>query len=401
MDTSMDTNHASLSPNTLVQNRHHSDWLHKVNLANVQETPYMLTDLNTIRSKCSAFRESFPDMQLFYALKAFSDDEVIRAVDPFVDGYDAASIAEIRQLLKLGVSPKRIAFSNPVKPEKHVERAAQLGVEKFAFQSEAELDKIARYAKGAAVYVRVKMDDTHSAVPLSVKYGCQPKLAVPLLQKALEAGLTPLGVNFHIGSQQTGFAAWVKAIEKSQALLKQARALGLQANLINIGGGFPAQYLPDDPAIEAVAAAINSSLDKGIGHHITYMAEPGRFIVAESSAIVGSIIGIEQRGGKPWIYLDVGAYQAFIGAQRFRPFPYPPLSVRHMSNPGLAASEKSYILTGPSCDSHDIVCEDAVLPDDLVIGDRLLFPNSGAYTVVYGSAFNGFPIPKRYFIGVR
>ena len=378
-----------------------ADWHDKVTIANIQETPYMLTDLNNVRQKCLIFKKSFPDVQLFYAIKAFSDDEVIRAVDPLVDGYDAASLAEIRQLIRLGVDPKRIAFSNPVKPEIHIEEAAKLGVEKFALQSDDEVEKIARKAQGASVYVRVKMDDAHSTVPLSVKFGCSPDIAISLLKKAKRLGLKPVGINFHIGSQQTGFVAWGKAIEKSQDLIDEAQAEGIDATMINVGGGFPARYMPDDPGIDAVAKAINPSLNRRIAHDITYMAEPGRFIVAESSAIVGSVISIEQRAGKCWVYLDVGLFQAFLGAQRFDPFPYPPVSLRHLAQKKSGSRSKKYVITGPSCDSHDIICEDASLPADLKVGDRLLFPNSGAYTIVYGSEFNGFPIPRRYFIGVE
>ncbi|HET8670797.1 MAG TPA: hypothetical protein VFM05_09285, partial [Candidatus Saccharimonadales bacterium] len=125
-------------------------WIAKV-LTQGVGTPYMLTDLDIIRRQCLTFRATFPTVQLYYAMKAFSDDEVILTVDPLVDGYDAASINEVDSLLKLGISPSRIAYSNPVKSDISISSAAEKGIDKFAFQSQQELDKIAAHAPGSSV----------------------------------------------------------------------------------------------------------------------------------------------------------------------------------------------------------------------------------------------------------
>jgi ornithine decarboxylase len=112
---------------------------------------------------------------------------------------------------------------------------------------------------------------------------------------------------------------------------------------------------------------------------------------------VASVIGIEKRQDKTWLFLDVGLFQAFVGASRFRPFPYPPYKITKQLKQKVV-DYKNYVLTGPSCDSMDVITEEAWLPANLKIGDRLAFPNAGAYTVVYGANFNGFSVPPRFFI---
>jgi|SRR6185437_10387614 len=135
------------------------------------KTPYMLTDLRIIQEKCQTFREQFPHVKLFYAVKCFDDAEVISTLAPLVDGFDVASVKEIELLLTAGVSPKRITFSNPVKSEDAIRKANELGARKLAFQSYNELIKITEWAPGSEVYVRVRMHDSQGAISFSSKFG--------------------------------------------------------------------------------------------------------------------------------------------------------------------------------------------------------------------------------------
>lgn len=358
----------------------------------------MLTDLAIVRQNCKRFKRLLPEVELLYAIKALSDREVIETVNRIADGYDVASITEIKILLQSGISPKRIAFSNPVKPQKDIQKAFQYGVKRFAFQSQDELAKLAACAPGSEVYVRVKMDDDNSVVPLSEKYGCHPSQVIKLLLQAQKCQLKPVGVTFHVGSQQTGFRAWRTAICNSQKFIEEARADGLNTmHIINLGGGFPTQYEATDPAIESVAAVINKEISANSVPNVKYIAEPGRFIVANSSVILATIIGIEKRGASYWMYLDLGVFQAFIGALRHDRFPYYPFSLRHIKDKPVKRARR-YVISGPTCDSQDIIAHDAMLPSDMQVGDVIIFPNTGAYTVVYGTYFNGFQIPERVFI---
>lgn len=356
-------------------------------------TPFVITDLTLVRKNCIEFKNTFPNIHLYYAIKAYSAPELIRAIDDVVYGYDVASLAEIITLIDMGIKPQRLLYSNPVKTADSIKKSYQLGVAMFAAQSMQELDKIAINAPRSGIFIRVAMNDAHSKVPLGLKFGCQQADALDLLAYADYLKLRCLGITFHVGSQQLDPTAWEDAIEKAQKMTQQAKEHGLDLKYINIGGGFPAQYSKDDTPISKIARKVNDSITFD---DIQYLAEPGRFIVADSSAIVSRVIGYEQRQSVNWIFLDVGLFQAFIGAKRFKPFPYTPL-VFDKNGLRKEGKETTCVLTGPSCDSDDVILNDALLPMDIEIDDIIVFPNTGAYTVVYGSRFNGFAPPASYF----
>jgi len=360
------------------------------------KTPFMLTDKAIIRQQCLTFRKLFPRVKLFYAVKCFSDPDVIKATSPYVDGYDIASVKEVEALLKVGIDPSRMTFSNPVKSEDALKKASALKVRRFAFQSNNELVKIVKHAPGSEVYVRVKMPDSKGAINFSTKFGCALEEVVPLLLTAKKLGLVPIGLTFHVGSQAIDLTAWPEALKKSHEIIEKARLNGIDAHVVNIGGGFPVRYTDQDPKIDAVANYVNRNLaPQALG--LTYMAEPGRFIAADSSVIVASVIGVEDRGDTTWLYLDVGAFHAFFEVFQFKKFLYPVYSLDHLSRGIAAKKRKKYVLTGPTCDSDDTMAWGVELPEDIAVGSKLLFASTGAYTVVYGSEFNGFTVPPRRF----
>lgn len=363
------------------------------------DTPYMLTDLDIVRSQCRLFRENFPSVKLLYAMKSFSDLEVITALDDLVDGYDVASIKEIRALIGREIAPERLAFGNPVKSTGAIKEATTLGVNRFAFQSRNELTKIADYAPGAQVYVRVMMGDSEGAIPFSSKFGCSLDEAIDLLKVAAKMGLNPVGITFHVGSQAKDLRAWSYAVDSAQQLVDKAAKQGILLDVINIGGGFPVEYSSDDPRIQDIASEVNEVIHSS-SRKLTYMAEPGRFLVADSSVIVTTVIGVEKRLGRTWLYLDVGTFQAFMEVFEFHDFPYPVYSLRHLQQDIKNEKYDAYVLTGPSCDSYDTMALHVELPGDINVGDKLVVCMAGAYTVVYGSTFNGFAVPPRHFLNI-
>jgi ornithine decarboxylase len=361
------------------------------------KTPFMLTDLDTIVRNCVEFKTRLPGVSLYYAVKALNSKEIIQAMADYVDGFDVASTREIDDLVSFGVDVQKLNFSNPVKSPESIEYASKLGIRNFTFQSRAELEKIQQHAPGSSVHVRVKMNDSKSVVPLSEKFGCLCSEAVDLLKYAQTLGLKPLGVAFHIGSQLLSSSAWQDAINAANAIIDEAHARGLESCIVNIGGGFPARYFESDTTLEETAKTINAHLKKDSS--IDYVAEPGRYIVADSSVIVSKVIGVEERNGKKWLFIDTGVFQSFLGATRYDVFPYGPILLKDGANAVLQDSDMaSYVVTGPTCDSYDVVVSDVTLPKNIEVGDLLAFPNTGAYTIVYGSAFNGFRLPDRYYM---
>lgn len=363
-------------------------------------TPYMLTDLAAIRQNAQDFKRLLPEAKIYYAVKCFSDVEVIKALDEFIDGYDVASVAEVRKLHNLGVKSSRLIFSNPVKSEQALDTAQRLGIKKFAYQSHNELVKIKKHIKKPQVYLRIKVPDGTSALSFSNKFGCNTNQALDLLLQARDLGLNPIGVTFHVGSQAEVTDVWDRAVKEAAKIIKAAKKHGLNISLLNIGGGYPVRYRSKDPTIEETLSVVKDALIKNIPlHSTTIIAEPGRYMVADSSVIITSIIGVEERQGKTWLYLDVGTFQAFVEIFEFGYFPYPVYSFDHLHKMPVKKIKK-YVLTGPSCDSYDTMATEVTLPADLAIGNKLLIDKTGAYTVVYGSNFNGFHVPTRHFVDI-
>jgi ornithine decarboxylase len=364
-------------------------------------TPYMLTNLAVVRANAKEFQRLLPGTKIYYAVKCFSDIEVIKELDKSVDGYDVASVEEVRKLHNLGIKSSRLIFSNPVKSEQALAAAHRLGVKKFAYQSHNELVKIKKHIKKPEVYLRIKVPDKTSVLSFSNKFGCDPEQALELLLKARDLGLTPIGVTFHVGSQAKVTNVWEKAIKQAASIIQQAEDHGLKLSLLNIGGGFPAHYGSEDPTLPETLSVVRSALAKNVPKNtMTIVAEPGRYMVADSSVIITSIIGVEERGDKTWLYLDIGTFQAFIEIFELGYFPYPVYSVDHLYRRLPISNVQKYVLTGPSCDSYDTMATDVILPADLAIGNKLLIDKTGAYTIVYGSNFNGFKVPRRHFVDI-
>ena len=151
--------------------------------------------------------------------------------------FDCASIGEIELVLSRGVSPSQISFGNTIKKESAIREAFECGVRLFAFDSEGELEKLARSAPGASVFCRILAENDGADWPLSRKFGCSIKMASALLIDADRLGLDAYGVSFHVGSQQNNPHAWREALADVATLMHRLDRSGVSLRMINLGGG--------------------------------------------------------------------------------------------------------------------------------------------------------------------
>jgi ornithine decarboxylase len=260
----------------------------------------------------------------------------------------------------------------------------------MTFDSEYELNKIARYAPQAKVVVRVKVPNVGSVVELSLKFGADPADAVPLLLRAKKLGLEPTGISFHVGSQCLQGNNYLDALEITRMLLNEARARNLDLKLIDIGGGFPIRHFDTDPDWFAeIAPALNLELSRLFPEDIRIIAEPGRAIVGPAGFLLLSVIGKSIRNNKHWYYLDDGVYGALSGTV----FDHCKYQFQALKK----GQTQLTTLAGPTCDSLDIISTAEELPE-LEIGDLLYARNIGAYSIAHATHFNGIPPAKTIFI---
>lgn len=371
-----------------------SEWLKQIELQDYP-TPFQLVSRQKLLKNIEILRKLLPRIEVFYAMKSASHSEVIKAVDAYVDGFDIASLGEYELLRSCGVLPARVLYSNPVKVPDHIQQTYADGVRSYAFDSLTEIDKLAKYAPGCDVYLRLKVSDYGSKFPLSRKFGLDPARAIEYMLAAQSHGLMVRGITFHVGSQSESPQTWRAALQLCGEVIAQAKVAGIHIDFVNIGGGLPVVYLNEIASTEDIAAIINESIDAYLPGDVRVVSEPGRFISASSSIIGTTIIGREHRGSEEWLFIDMGVFQGLMEPLEMQGWKYPIFTQKALQKD---TALRPYVLTGPSCDAYDTLGFEYMLPTNLAVGDKLYIGMAGAYTSVYGSNFNGFKPPAQYFI---
>lgn len=362
------------------------------------KTPFVLIDLDVIADNFNTLRRTLPAAEIYYAVKANPAPEVLRHLAGLDSYFDVASPAEIDLTLKAGAKPRQISFGNTIKKEADIAYAFKRGVRLFAFDSEAELIKLARSAPGSQVFCRLLTSCEGADWPLSRKFGCEIEMAHDLLLKAKELGLQPHGVSFHVGSQQTRADQWEIALAQAAGLFSSLKTAGISLNMVNIGGGLPARYRDPVASVDSYASVIRSAMRKHFGASLPQVIiEPGRSLVGDSGVLEAEVVLISKKSYSDdvrWVYLDIGKFgglaETHDEAIKYR-----------IETIGRKGATGPVILAGPSCDSVDILYEKFKyeLPLSLQVGDRVRFHATGAYTTSYSSVgFNGFPPLQTYCI---
>jgi ornithine decarboxylase len=362
------------------------------------EGPCLVVDLDVVRENYLAFAKALPDTKVFYAVKANPAPEVLALLAALGSSFDIASVPEIEMVLAAGAKPDRISFGNTIKKERDVARAYALGVRLFAVDCVAEVEKVARAAPGARVFCRFLHDCAGAEWPLSRKFGCDPAMAVDVLEHAHRLGLVAHGVSFHVGSQQPRTQSWDGALKSAAAIFRGCAERGINLAMVNLGGGFPAKYLKEVPAVKTYGRSIFRALRKHFGNRIPdTIIEPGRGMVGDAGIIEAEVVLISKKSQNDevrWVYLDIGKFGG-LAETADEMIRYPIRTPRDGGELGAC------VVAGPTCDSVDVLYEKQPypLPISLEIGDKVLIEGTGAYTATYSSvAFNGFAPLKTYHI---
>jgi ornithine decarboxylase len=354
------------------------------------DAPCLVVDLDVVRDNYQAFAKALPDTRVFYAVKANPAPEVLSLLAKLGSCFDTASIPEIEMVLAAGATPERISYGNTIKKERDVARAFALGVRLFAVDCKAEVEKIARAAPGSKVFCRFLHDCAGAEWPLSRKFGCDPTMAVEVLEHAHRLGLTAHGVSFHVGSQQPRPTSWDGALKSAAKIFKACAERGINLAMVNLGGGFPTRYLKEVPAVKQYGTAIFRALRKHFGNAIPEtIIEPGRGMVGNAGVIEAEVVLVSKKSEADqvrWVYLDIGKFGG-LAETMDESIRYPIRTPRDGDDLGAC------VIAGPTCDSMDVLYEKQpyMLPVSLEIGDKVLIEGTGAYTTTYSAvAFNGF-----------
>ncbi len=375
-------------------------------LAAKNGTPMFVVDHEILRQNFHEFREKLPDVQLYFAVKANSNPEIIKTMFNMGSSFDVASIYEFKLVYEhIKNLPEKerqdfiwdkIIYANTIKPAKVL---AKLNPYKIlvTFDNIEELKKIKEHAPDVGLILRIRVPNTGSMVELSSKFGAHPGEAVDLIAEATNMGLGVEGISFHVGSQCNNFDNYIQALSAASSIFKEADLRNLNVGFVNnegkrikvldIGGGFPVRYTSDVKSFATLAKKLNTEIKRLFGKdNIQIIAEPGRFMVATACTLVTKIIGKSIRDGKTCYYLDDGVYHTFSG-QVYDHQHYPLHSFKE-------GDLKICATFGPTCDAFDTISLADELPEDLQIDDLLYSENIGAYTLASATGFNGFPVAR-------
>jgi ornithine decarboxylase len=360
-------------------------------LAKKYGTPLFIIDHDKIRENFRIFRKNLPNVQTYYAVKANSDQEIIKTLFNEGSSFDVASYNEFIQVYEQLKSFKKkdkdffiwdkIIFSNTIKDIPTLKK-----IKKYkplvTYDNFDELKKIKEHCETAGLVLRLKVPDTGSQVEMGSKFGAEPSEALNLIKKAFDLGLNVEGLSFHVGSQCTNFDNYISALNITSDIFNTSRKKGYKMNIVDIGGGFPVPYDSQVPKFEQLAEIINSECKRLFPQDIELIAEPGRFIVATAAILVSEIIGKARRDGKIFYHINDGVYHTFSG-----------IVYDHWTANFAAfkdGKQEICAVVGPTCDSFDKISLSEKLPSNLEIGDCLYTRNIGAYSIASTTKFNGF-----------
>lgn len=367
--------------------------------ADTKDTPFVVIDTPTIARAYDQLGSCFPFAKIYYAVKANPAVEIIDLLKDKGSNFDIASIYELDKVLAQGVGPERVSYGNTIKKARDIRYFYEKGVRLFATDSEADLRNIAKAAPGSKIYVRILTEGSNSADwPLSRKFGCNPDMALDLLILAKQLGLVPYGISFHVGSQQRDIDVWDAAIAKVKVIFERLKEEdGITLQMINMGGGFPANYIAKTNELEVYAEEITRFLKEDFGDELPeIILEPGRSLIANAGILVSEVVLVARKSRtavERWVYADVGKFSGLIETMD-EAIKYPIWTEKK-------GEMEEVVIAGPTCDSADIMYENYKygLPLNLASGDRLYWLSTGAYTTSYSAVeFNGFPPLKAYYL---
>jgi len=373
----------------------HAEAVNLIDLAEAVGTPFYCYSTATLERHYRVFSEAFADEKALvcYAMKANSNQSVLRTLAKLGAGADVVSGGELKRALAAGVPREKILFSGVGKTEAELRAALAAEILCINIESEPELELLSRLAaetgRIARISVRVNPDvDSGSHAKISTGKS-ENKFGVPLdraravyARAAKLPGIKVTGVDMHIGSQITDLGPLEAAFNLLVDFARVLRADGHAISHIDFGGGLGIPYhsdrpTPPDPA--AYAAVVKRAVR---GFDCTLMFEPGRLIVGNAGILVTRVLYVKHGDARNFVIVDAAMNDLI------RPTLY---EAYHELRPvRLAESDATKFvadLVGPVCESGDYLALARTMAEPKS-GDLLALMTAGAYGAVQSGTYN-------------
>jgi len=382
-------------------------------------TPTFFIDEADFRARAlawnDALKEAFGDKAgtVYYASKAFSCTEVARWIKDLGIGIDVSTGGEMAVALAGGIDPKKIEVHGNNKSIAEIEKAISVGVETIVIDSMYEIDRVATAAAKAGKVQRVLLRltpgieaHTHESIATAhedVKFGFSIASgaawsAITAVHK--QSSLELRGFHAHIGSQIFGFESFEILAERFVTFLAKYRdEFKKELPELDLGGGYGIAYLESDvtvvprDAMQALANAVKKHCAAFNLQIPTVSIEPGRAIVGPTMFTlyeVGTVKDVTLENGTHRRYISVDGGMS----DNIRPSLYGAEYTTILANRTSSAAHTSSRLVGKHCETGDIIIREIDLPEDIVPGDLLAVPATGAYGRSMASNYNHVPRPS-------
>ena len=362
-------------------------------------TPFYVYSTATLERHFRLFDDALSGMDhlVCYAMKAASNQSIIKTLAALGAGMDVVSGGEYLRAIRAGVPPDRIVFSGVGKTRAEMEMIVQGGVRQVNVESEPEmvlLDKVARaHGKEIPITIRVNPDvdaKTHAKIATGKS---ENKFGIPITKArdvyAMAAkleGLEIVGIDVHIGSQLTDLEPFGLAYRKVAELTQTLRADGHDIRRLDLGGGLGIPYVRGNEA-PPLPADYGALIKREVGHlGCEVEIEPGRLIVGNAGLLVSSVIYVKEGEGRNFLILDAAMNDLI------RPAMY---DAHHdivpVQEPKAGADYADFDVVGPVCETGDTFARNRAL-QRLEDGDLVAFRSAGAYGAVMASEYNSRPL---------
>jgi diaminopimelate decarboxylase len=367
-------------------------------LADEVGTPFYVYSTATLERHFKVMNDAFASTEhlLCYAMKANSNQAVLKTMAALGAGMDVVSEGELRRALAAGVPARKIVFSGVGKTAREMAFALKEGIACFNVESEPELELLSevaqRVGQRASVSIRVNPDvdaKTHAKITTGKadnKFGISYNRASEVYARAAALpNIDVTGVDMHIGSQITELEPFEQAFKLMATLVEQLKAEGHNIRHLDLGGGLGVPYRGDNdipPHPDEYAAMVKRTL----GHlNLKYMMEPGRMIVGNAGILVSRVIYVKENEGHIFVIQDA-AMNDLIRPTLYDAF-HEIIAVEETRNEELIEAD----VVGPVCETGDYLAKKRRIPK-LQQGDLLATMTAGAYGAVQSGTYNTRPL---------
>ncbi len=377
----------------------HAEGVNLTALARTVGTPFYCYSTATLERHYRVFSEAFSDVKavVCYAMKANSNQSVLKTFARLGAGADVVSGGELHRALAAGFPPDKIVFSGVGKTAAELEFAVKAGIHTINVESENELELLSHVCgltgRTARISVRVNPDvdaRTHAKIATGKsenKFGIPVSRAQDVYKRAAELpGIQITGVDMHIGSQITDLAPLANAFKVLADFVRVLRADGHNISHIDFGGGLGIPYVSGNdgpPSPDAYASVVKSAV-KGLD--CTLLFEPGRLLVGNAGILIARVLYVKKGEAKNFLVIDAAMNDLIRPTLYEAHHDIVPVKEPPSGGPMIVAD-----VVGPVCETGDYLAlaRELPLPRE---GDLIAIMSAGAYGAVQAGTYNTRPL---------